>query len=264
MSTAEWTRELEGLTTQIQTRCRSQQSLLERTNAAGDVERAKSLLRKYITQNSADVHAAKLLLKRLNDECAIARSKRVIQTTRALGASLQSAIEQSNNLEARLIERVRELESRKQSRHAAMHKYDVDDREEEDMKSFRGSNDDGGDDEQQLVTVVARTDSERLTAELFEAVFHERNVEISHLVEGVREINACMQDLNQMMIEQGEQLEEIEDNVTDTHQSVVKAATNLHKAKGWQEVSGKMWIAVASCIVVLVLIIVIVVVAASR
>lgn len=253
MSTASWTRDLEALTTQIQMRSRSQRSLLERTNAAGDVERAKTLLRKFISQNAADVNAAKLLIKRLNDECAAQRSGRLIQITRALGASLQSAIEESNTLEARLIERVRELETHKASRHAALHRYEYDEDNDDNGEAMTGIR--GGDDEQeQLVVVAARSDSDVLTEKLFEAAFQERNVEITQLVEGVHEINLIMQDLNAMVIEQGEKLEEIEDNVMSAHHSAVNAAEHLRKGKRWQDDSGKLWVLVAACIFIVVLV----------
>src|SRR3989338_9075528 len=78
-----------------------------------------------------------------------------------------------------------------------------------------------------------------LTAELFEAAFHERNQEIGFLLEGVMEINAMMQDLNQMVIDQGEHLEEVEENMMTTHQATVKSAESLRKAASHQKDGGK-------------------------
>ncbi len=260
---ADWLRELEGLTTSIQTRCRSQQSLLDRTTAAGDVDRAKTLLTKYISKNCEEVTAAKALIRRLNGECAATKNGRLMQAVRALGTSLRAAIEQSNALEAKLIERVQDLESHKASRKKALHNYidfPEDDGDETSMAELSSSNAGGDDAQQQQLTTgvavtVARSDSERLTAELYEAAFHERNVEIGQLVAGCREINAMMQDLNQMVIDQGEQLEEIDTNVTSAHRSSVNAAEQLRRARNHQDDAGKIYIAAGACIFLLILII---------
>jgi hypothetical protein len=265
-ASGEWTRGLEAVTTNIQNRTRKQQRLLDRTQASGDCARAKTLIKSYISENSHDVATAKTLIKSLNEECSKNKSAMLVRTTRALGHSFQLAIEESSEVENRLMQRVKQLESEGATRRENIiyAKYDEENNGKPSPAGFtsidmRGGGGDGDDDGQELGNMTQlqqeQQKSTSLTAELFEAAFHERNQEIGFLLEGVQEINAMMQDLNQMVVDQGEKLDEIEDNTLSAHQSAVKSAENLRKAAGHQKGDSKMWMLTAAVIFILLLLI---------
>lgn len=257
-TSSDWTRNLEAITTSIESRTRKQQRLLERTEAPGDCLRAKTLIKSYISENANDVGTAKALIKHLNEECGKSKSALLIRTTRALGQSFQKAIEESSKVESSLIQKVKNLETEGASRreHIIYAQYD----EANNGKPFTAI-DMNDDDEQelgqfqQLSSQQQQKPSNSLTADLFEAAFHERNAEIGFLLEGVKEINEMMQDLNQMVIEQGEHLEEVEENMMSTHDSAVKSAANLRKAAGHQKDGGKMWILTGAVVFLILLLI---------
>lgn len=258
---SDWTRNLEAVTTSIESRTRKQQRLLERTEAPGDCPRAKTLIKSYISENANDVATAKALVKNLNDECVKTKNAMLIRTTRALGASFQRAIEESNKVENSLMQKVRNLESEGASRreHIIYAQYDEAENGKQytavEMNNIGDENDEGQELDQQSLKMKSRDTSNSLTAELFEAAFHERNREIGFLLEGVVEINAMMQDLNQMVIEQGEHLEEVEENMMTTHQAAVKSAENLRKAAGSQKDGSKSWLLMGAVIFLILLLI---------
>ena len=258
-SSSVWTRRLEAITTGIQHRTVKQQRLLDRTQAPGDCARAKTLIKSYISENNNDVSNAKILLKSLNEECSSTKNTILMRTTRALGLSFQKAIEASSEVENRLMERVTDLETEGASRKATMRRPPtlVDD-EYDDTATIAHMPDDDDDEEggqelQQKITTM--THEENMTAKLFEAAFHERNKEIGMLLEGVKEINEIMHDLNVMVQEQGVELDKVEDNMMTSHESAVKAAENLRKAAGHQKQGGNWWLFAGIMIFAIILIV---------
>ena len=88
----------------------------------------------------------------------------------------------------------------------------------------------------------------------------ERNREIEQVTEGILEVNSIFKDLNQLVQEQGAQLNTIEDNVLQLHGNTQQADRELQKAHEYQKSRGK-WgciLLVALCIVVLIIVLAVV------
>ena len=256
-NSAAWTRELEGLTTTIQARARKQQRLLDRTQAPGDVSRAKMLIKSYIAESANDISAARDAMRKLNAECGASRNAMLIRTTRALGASLQRASEESSQIEAQLVERIRVLDTQAAARRDAVVVPVPSSWAERDDGGGEGNDtgmtERGADGQLQLATAAAP--QRQLTQELFEAAFHERSAEIGALASGLREINGMMQDLHAMVVDQGASLDAVEANIVVAHGSSVKAAGQLRKAAGHQGEASRQWLVMAGVIFFIILVI---------
>lgn len=83
----------------------------------------------------------------------------------------------------------------------------------------------------------------------------ERNREINRVSEGIQEVNSIFKDLGALVNQQGEQLDTIEENVSELQGNTQQASRELHKAHEYQKRRSK-W----SCILLVALLIVVLVV----
>lgn len=83
----------------------------------------------------------------------------------------------------------------------------------------------------------------------------ERNREINRVSEGIQEVNSIFKDLGALVTQQGEQLDTIEENVSQLQGNTKQASRELNKAHDYQKRKSK-W----SCIFLVALIIVVLVV----
>lgn len=83
------------------------------------------------------------------------------------------------------------------------------------------------------------------------SLLQEREQEISTIQQGVHEINAIFKDLGTLVVEQGAQVDTIEENVGTLAQNTQNASTELTKADNYQK-SRRKW----SCILLFILVII--------
>lgn len=87
----------------------------------------------------------------------------------------------------------------------------------------------------------------------------ERNREIEQVANGVMEVNSIFKDLNQLLDQQGEQINTVEDNILQLHGHTQQADRELHKAHEYQKKKGR-WsciFLVAICVFVLIVVLVV-------
>ncbi|KAK6459209.1 t-SNARE [Scheffersomyces xylosifermentans] len=88
----------------------------------------------------------------------------------------------------------------------------------------------------------------------------ERNREINQVAEGIVEVNAIFKDLDQLVHQQGEQLDTMEDNILQLHGNTLQAQRELTKADEYQRSKGKWSCIILTALCIFVLIIVLAVV----
>lgn len=88
----------------------------------------------------------------------------------------------------------------------------------------------------------------------------ERNREIDQVTHSITEVNSIFKDLGQLVLQQGEQLDTIEDNILQLHGNTHQALRELTKAHEYQKKKGK-WTCiflVALCVFVLIMVLAVV------
>ncbi|KAI5959977.1 VAM3 [Candida margitis] len=88
----------------------------------------------------------------------------------------------------------------------------------------------------------------------------ERNREIEQVTEGIMEVNSIFKDLDQLIHQQGEQLNTVEDNILQLHGNTQQADRELTKANNYQKSKGKWSCILLTALTIIVLIIVLAVV----
>lgn len=109
---------------------------------------------------------------------------------------------------------------------------------------------------QQQVQVLDEVGEEALN--IHTSLVDEREREIADVHRGIREINTLFQDLGVLVTEQGQQLDTIEENITNLAGQTASASRELNKAEAHQRNRGK-W----SCIFLLIILVITVLVAVS-
>ncbi|KAI5950477.1 VAM3 [Candida theae] len=88
----------------------------------------------------------------------------------------------------------------------------------------------------------------------------ERNREIEQVTEGIMEVNSIFKDLDQLIHQQGEQLNTVEDNILQLHGNTQQADRELTKANNYQKSKSKWSCILLTALTIVVLIIVLAVV----
>lgn len=88
----------------------------------------------------------------------------------------------------------------------------------------------------------------------------ERNREIEQVTEGIMEVNSIFKDLDQLIHQQGEQLNTVEDNILQLHGNTQQADRELTKANNYQKLKGKWSCILLTALTIVVLIVVLAVV----
>lgn len=88
----------------------------------------------------------------------------------------------------------------------------------------------------------------------------ERNREIDQVTHSITEVNSIFKDLGQLVLQQGEQLDTVEENILQLHGNTHQAERELTKAHEYQKKKGK-WtciLLVALCVFVLIMVLAVV------
>lgn len=88
----------------------------------------------------------------------------------------------------------------------------------------------------------------------------ERNREIEQVTEGIMEVNSIFKDLDQLIHQQGEQLNTVEDNILQLHGNTQQADRELTKANNYQKLKSKWSCILLTALTIIVLIVVLAVV----
>ncbi|KAI5952889.1 VAM3 [Candida jiufengensis] len=122
--------------------------------------------------------------------------------------------------------------------------------------------------QQQQLQLQQEQEQEQIDPDLIEQTelqYHlqlteERNREIEQVHESVMEVNTIFKDLNQLVHQQGEQLNTIEDNILQLHGNTQQASHELTKANEYQKKKGKWTCILLVALSILALIIVLIVI----
>lgn len=110
--------------------------------------------------------------------------------------------------------------------------------------------------QQQQTQVLEHLD--QTTLDIHSTVVADRDAEILEIQRGTHEINSIFQDLGVLVAEQGQQLDNVEDNIADLARNTENAGRQLVKAENHQKSRGK-W----TCIALLLLLVITILVALS-
>ena len=88
----------------------------------------------------------------------------------------------------------------------------------------------------------------------------ERNREIEQVTEGIMEVNSIFKDFDQLIHQQGEQLNTVEDNILQLHGNTQQADRELAKANNYQRLRSKWSCILLTALTIVVLIVVLAVV----
>lgn len=101
---------------------------------------------------------------------------------------------------------------------------------------------------QQQQQQVPRETVNKYDADYHALVVEQREEGITEISQGVQEINAIFKDLNSLVLEQGVQIDTVENNLVNLTNNAQNATQELTKANNYQRLKGK-----CSCIILVVL-----------
>jgi hypothetical protein len=249
-------RELEGLRTQLDARARKISLLMERTQAPGDLVRARSMSRTYVGETTADVKRAAELLRRVEVESASSGDTHATAAARGIGQTVQEAIRGVSEAQSALLRRVQALESQGAKRRAgfgAAGRYDdAIDLDEDDVPMLLHSG------QQHALEQRQQQEDASLAQEFYNAAMLDRNAEVVALLEGVKELNLIMSHMSEIVAEQAEDIETVAVQVDRAHSQVEAGSRHLHEARGPRRgnLSWRMHVGAFSILIVIVLLLV--------
>ena len=82
-----------------------------------------------------------------------------------------------------------------------------------------------------------------LHVDVYDEIMHERSHEIREIAENVEVVNEIFQHIRELVQEQGEQLDEVDGNVTSAHDKTTAGRKELEKARELQQASRNKYIA---------------------
>lgn len=104
----------------------------------------------------------------------------------------------------------------------------------------------------QMLDVVRQDDIDFQTS-----LIQERELEIQNIQEGIAEINAIFKDLGTLVTQQGDQIDTVEDNITNMSTNTRTAGDELVKANEYQRKKRKMSMCVLGVLITVLLVILI-------